>query len=250
MTKAKKEKQTKYTQADLEELLVKDRGKIVVKCRMLSGLAGGMKADDKGLRAFIQHHMNIDPDTEEFEATLKRIKDEELGEKDETPEGGELDTKSVYAVNVIRRNEKGPFIMSHMIQAMIKQSASRLGIFVKKRGSKGDITEMGMIRAHGDSLKDEKRPYDIYLLQDGKPVETRFEIKSGCVSTPSGKMSIMTHVEVAPEGTEFEYELSWHNAKMTEADVLRTIAGTTIIGQGSCLSLGHGVFEVVSAELV
>ena len=240
-----------YTGAELSEMLEAIRTTAVAHCRLLRPLAGGQPADDAGLRGFVEHHLGIPPETLEFTAALERIKREEIGERDTTPETGELETLEVYQVNVVRRSAKGPYILEHMVKAMLKQSASRLGLFMaqKKRGSKGDLAEFGTVTASGESLQDSARPWEIYPRIDGGPASTSYVKISGSVNTPQGKKSIQHHTEVIAEGSEFWFELRWPATRLNPDDIARIIAGGAIIGLGSCLSLGYGAFRVETLEI-
>jgi len=238
-----------YTQRDLDKLLGKVRARATVTCRSVRKIAGGQPATDKGLDAFVQHHLGLDPESDKGKEAISRIKDKEIGERATGTEDGELDNKEVYQVNVIRRNRTGPFLLEHQIKAMLKQAASRLGLFVKKRGSKGDMAELGTVRAHGESLQDPTRPWEIHLRLNGSAAETSFDQITGCVSTTQGKKSIMHHTEVVDEGTEFAFEFDWIPTKLKKSNMLEIIAAATQIGIGSCQSLGYGKYEVVEMEI-
>jgi hypothetical protein len=153
-------------------------------------------------------------------------------------------------------------VLEHQLKALLKQAASRLGLFKMKGkvGSKGDLAEMGTILAHGPSLKDPDKPWRIFLREgcdekaekdhpDLKKALTRFEVIKGCVGTPSGKRSICHHTEIAPEGTVLEFEIRWPPKKLNTKDMAMVVAGTLSIGLGSCLSMGFGKFEVVTLEI-
>lgn len=239
-----------YTQRDLDKLLEKRRARAVVRCRTLRSIAGGQPASDKGLKAFVEHHLGLEPGSKEFEEAAQRIKHEEIGEKETTPEGGELETQEVYQVNCLRSSERGSFVLEHQIKALIKQACSRLDLFVKKRGSKGDVAELGTVRAHGVSLQDPDRPWEIYLRdKNGEPAGTAWAAICGSVSTPKGKKSIMHHTEISEESAEFEFEFLWKSSKLGKNDFLMVMAAATQIGLGSCQSLGYGKFEVVEMEV-
>ena len=238
-------------QEDLDKLLGQTRKTATIQCRMLRPLAGGVPASEKALKAFVEHHLGIPPESSEFGKALERIQKEEIGERDTTPEGGEVQTEDVYQVNVLRSNGHGPFILEHQLKALLKQAASRLGIFAAKgkRGSKGDLAECSTISAHDASL-DEENPWNILLVnKDGEPAQTCFEIISGRVNTPKGWKSIQHHTEIAPAGSLFAFRLDWMPTKLSGNDIIDIIAMATQIGIGSCLSLGYGRFEVVEMEV-
>ena len=244
-----------YTQAALDTALEGTRNSAKVTARLLRPLAGGQPATDKGLAAFVEHHLKIEPETAEFDAAIARIKNEEIGERDTTPEAGEVKEQKVYSVNVIRRSDRGAFVGAHQIQAMLKQAASRQGFFVSRRGSKGGMSEMGTVIATDDSLQNPDRPWEIYLRHsDGgdlaSPAETQFVKICGSVSSPQGPKSIVTHTEMAQEGATISFDFRWPVGKLTEKDMAETVWAATRIGLGSCLSLGYGVWEIVSMEIV
>lgn len=239
-----------YSQGDMDAILGKRRARARIRCRAIRPIAGGQPAGDKGLRSFVEHHLGLEPGSKDFEDAVKRISEEEIGEVDVTAEGGEVETKEVYQVNCIRKSKIGPFLLEHQVKAMLKQAASRMGIFKKKIGSKGDLAEMGTVRAAGASLMDPKRPWEIYLLAGSKkPAATHWEKISGSVNTPKGKKSIMHHTEVTQEGAEFEFEVDWMPTKLKKADFLALVAAATQIGIGSCQSLGYGKWEVVEMDV-
>jgi len=240
---------TTLSQNDLDRMLQHIRSTATITARFLRPLAGGQPAGDKGLAAFVEHWLKISPDSPEFQQAIDRIKNEEIGERETTPEAGEVQTETVYAVNVIRRGEHGPYVAEHQIKAMLKQAASRLGLFTAKKGSKGDVAEMGTVTAAGDSLQDPKRPWEIHLRKGGRAAATEFHSISGSVGTPSGKKSIQHHTEVCEEGAEFCFKIEWPAKKLTATDMALVIAAASKIKLGSCLSLGYGLFEVMSMEI-
>ena len=237
------------TQADLDAQLAKVRSVATVRAKFLRQFVGGQPAKEEGVRAFVQHQALISPDTPEFEAMVQRILKEEIGDKEKSPEGAELQESSTYGVNVIRHSVAGPYIAAHQIQACIKQAASRLGLFMAKRGAKGDLAELGTVRAVDSSLADESRPWEIALTQSGAAAHTSFQLLSGSVSTPMGRKSIQYHAEMADEGSEFAFEIHWPATKIRGKDMGLILAAATQIGLGSCLSLGFGRWEVLDATI-
>ena len=189
-----------FSTKDLGELLEKKRGQAIVRCRMLKPFVGGIAAGPEGISRFVQHQVGIPEDSPEHDKAVKRIIAEEIGSRDITPEGGELKDQKVYGINVIRKSEHGYFGLGHMIVACLKVSASKLGLFVSKKGSKGDMAEMGTALAYGASLRNPEKPWEIYLVdKDGNPLAAEFHKISGTVSTPSGRKSIVHHSEVIPD---------------------------------------------------
>ncbi len=247
----------RYTQADLNQILGRIRSKATFKIRFLLPLLGTQPATQSGLEGYIQHHLGIDPqrDTEgkptnsEFIEAFNRIKSEEIGERDITPEGGEVEEKKVYGINVVRKSALGSFLLAHMVKAALKQSASRLGLFEKKRGSKGDMAEIGEVFSEGDSLQVKDRPWEIYLRKNGAAAKTYYETERGSVTSPKGRMSIQYEAEHVEEGAEAEFSFHWPARKLNEEDMAQVAAVATAAALGGARSLSHGKFEVVDLRI-
>ena len=239
------------TQADLDLMLQPYLGLATVHARLERETAGGQPAGENGLKAFVEHHLHLTPDTPEFDQALWRIMHEEIGEKETTPEGGEVETAEVYQVNVIRKTEHGPYVLEHMIKALLKQAASRMGLFQAKGkvGSKGDMSELGIVRAVGESLRDPARPWEIYLRKNGGPVPTRYQTISGSVGTPKGKKSIQHETEVTEEKAELRFSFQWYDKRLTSEDIALIFAAASHIGLGSCLALGYGRLEILDLQI-
>lgn len=240
-----------FDQKRLDAALATFRSTIRVKARFLLPFAGGVPASDRALEAFIEHHLHLAPETDAFRETFARIRKEEIGERDTTPETGEVATQTVYAVNVVRSTPDGPFVAAHQIKACLKQACSRLGMFNAKgkMGSKGDVAELGTVHAVGESVGNADAPWEIMLRKDGQAAPTHFDLISGTVGTPKGKKSIQHHTEVVEAGSEFEFEISWPAERLSPDDMMLAIAAMTQIGLGSCLSLAYGRFEVIAGEV-
>ena len=130
---------------------------------------------------------------------------------------------------------------------MIKVALSRLGIWNKKRGSKGDTVEFGSVYASGESAKSENRN-EIYII--GAPDPLEFIQLQGTVSGPSGdKRSIQYHAENIPAGCEFEFEFRWYNSRLKVGDAKPLIGAIGILSLGSGRSIGYGQLEVVEASV-
>lgn len=221
--------------------------RVVAKCQAATPLVGGVTASEAGVRAFIKHHLQLEGD--EAQKAFERICREELGERDITPDSGELKEQLTYGINVIRRTANGPYLGNWMIHANIKTAMSRLGIFMDLRGSKGNIAEGGMVRPHGMSKRDE-RPDCVYLMApDGTPATTYFDEFKGRVSSPQGSKSIIHHSECVPAGTRFEFEFAFLRGQIKDQDVIDVLALCQNVGIGSVKSLGHGKFEILDAEI-
>lgn len=220
---------------------------VAVEAEFTTELVGGVPADDDRLRGFCKHHLKLEG--EELEQALARIKDEEIGEHDPTQPTDEVKEKESYGVNVIRRDEHGPWLGTWMIKACIKCAASRMGIFVAKRGSKGDMAETGQLLAAGMSAQSEARDR-VHLYTPGKePMFTSFKEFMGSVSTPSGRHSIKHHSEIAPVGSRFAFTFRFPTAKVNVNDVKMILSVIGEIGLGSVKALERGKFKILSAEV-
>ncbi|MGE5570497.1 MAG: hypothetical protein ACM3S5_15780 [Rhodospirillales bacterium] len=237
-----------YDLAALEERYVKMTCRATVQCVLRTELVGGMSADEDGVRAFVNHHLNLTGD--DADKAVARILAEEVGERDATPEGGELDEKLTYGISIIRRDEHGPWIGDWMVKACLKAAASRLGLFVSKRGSKGDMAEMGRVAAVGASLATPGNPERIHLVNpDGTPATTYFQEFKGRIQSPQGAVSIVSHKECVPPGTRFSFEFRRYDGKLKADDIANIFAAAMNIGIGSAKAFERGKFAVESLEI-
>jgi hypothetical protein len=236
-----------YTQNDLNKTYAEFCGQAIAFCRMTRELVGGQPATKDGVRAYVAHHLGI-PDGPEQDAAVQRIMREEIGERETTPETGEVKERECYGLNVIRKDDFGPWLGDWQLKAAIKQSASRAGLFAKKRGTKGDIAEMGRVSAHDFSLHGPD--YMIHLVDsDGNPCETVYQRFMGRVNTPQGAKSIVNDAECILPGARFAFRFQWFNGKLTESDIVSIFAGLPIVGVGSVKSLERGKFEIESLDI-
>ena len=235
---------------DVEKLFMEGRNYIEVCGQLERHLVGGQPANDEQLKQYIQYWLKIDPADPEFKKTYDRIKKEEIGhaEPEKGEESKELEDKKVYGINCLRKDEKGVYILNHMVHAMIKQTASRLGMMMIKKsnlGAKGDLAEMGKVQAIGISLLSPAEPWKIYAVgPDGQAPTTHFETLRGSVSTSSGRMSIMYDAEMLDAGAFFAFRFSWASGRLSCSDLAQVIANTTNVGLGSGRSLGFGRFRI------
>ena len=234
------------TQDNLNEIIESQRAVARIKLMFVTPYAGGQPATKEGLEAFVEHQLGLARGSAEFEAAVSRITGEEI---DTAAEGMELDEKATYGVNVIRGNGNGHYIPEHCLKAVLKQAATRMNVFVKSRGSKGDIAEFGSVYAVGESLQDKEHPFHVYLRREDAPAPTHYEVLQGRVSTASGKMSIQHHTLVAEAGSTIEFELRCGVRGMKFGDMEKIIAGMSVIGIGSCLSIGFGKVRVLEYEI-
>jgi len=242
---------TTYTGIRLREKYESMTASIKLWCRFTSEMVGGLPASREGLLAFAEFHLGI-ADPAEREQAVARILKEEVGEVEVTPEAGEVEEKSVYGVNVIHKTEGvGCWIGDWKLKAAIKQGASRVGIFMKTRGSKGGMSEVGQVRAIDYSLKEEEHPERIYIVQpdSDKPAATHFEPFRGRVQSPTGAKSIVHHSEVVEAGSRFAYEFRFMRREVTEEQIEQLLAVLGVVGTGSARSLERGKYNVEKAEV-
>lgn len=224
--------------------------KSVAECVLTRPLVGGLPADDAGIRAFCTHHLKLDGD--ELDNAVDRIKTQEVGESNVTPENGEVSEVESYGVNVQRHcvGDGCCWLGDFQIKACLKQAASRIGFFKKKIGSKGDMAEMGRVRAAGISLGGE--PEEIRLIgPDGKPYRGGlFEKFMGRVNTPQGAKSIVHDSEIAPPGCRFTFELRVAKGRFTKDIIAQMFAAAQQLGLGSARSMERGKFKVEKLEIM
>lgn len=248
-----------WSNQDLRKLLEKYRCVLLCTLMFRRECVGGQPATEKGLEAFVQHVFKIDPmrldgdkknppTNPEFIAAVERVRGE-IGERDLTPAQGEVEEKKVYGVNVVRQSPLGPFLLEHQIKAALKQSASRLGMFQRMPGSKGDLAELGTVMARGDSLQNPDRPWELYIRKDGRPAKTEFTTLRGSVQTPKGKKSIQYEAEAVEEGATVSFELRWPPDKLTRSHMAEVVAALMVLGIGSARSLGYGQVDVVECAI-
>lgn len=228
---------------------------VVVHGRFLSPCIGGQPAGDDGLAAFVAYYLKLSPGTPEFGAAVERIKKQEIGEKKTTPEGGEIDTAASYGVNVLRRCEhcKGPVLGAWQIKAALKCAASRLGLFVKKKGAKGDVAEAGEILDGEPCVAKAGPTWEarrfVHLWNHEKQATPTFTRLQGKVQTPQGSKSIQHDSETVPVGTTFTFEIRLPRTTLTDKDVLDMIAVAGEVGLGSVRSLEYGNWIAEKVEV-
>lgn len=224
------------------------------ECVFSTECVGGQPADEEGIRQFVQHHLGI-TDPEEQERTVRRIMDEEL--EDVTPAEGEVKEERVYGVRALRRDEFGVWLGDWMVKACAKVAFSRLQIFTQKRGSKGDVAEVGRVRAWKYSAQNPEKPWQIYCVgpvDDGNPenvvpCDTYHKDFMGRVQSPSGPVSIIHKSECIAPGARFAFEFRFLQHNLTADDMQDVLAFAMTIGLGSARSLERGKFRIVHAEI-
>jgi hypothetical protein len=244
-----KRKTEAFTFEDLTKRYQAMTVEVYAECVTVTDMVGGQPAGDKEIEAFVRHQMKV-TDPQAVAEEVARIKAHELGTvRPVAPEGAELDVTEKSAVNLIRRDDHGPWLGDWMVKACIKNSSSRIGIFRQKIGTKGDMAEMGQVRAAGVScfeIPGADNLNRIYLRNSAGngPAPTNLETFRGKVSTPNGAQSILTVAEVAAPGARFEFSFRFFDAKTTIEDVADIFSGAMIIGLGSARSLERGKFRI------
>lgn len=241
---------TTFNYDELTERYQAMTGLVRCHCIFATELVGGQPAEEEGIKAFVKYHLHLEG--KEAEDAVRRIQQEELGEKDVAPEEGELKEKEVYGVNAIRRTKYGPFLGDWMIKACMKQSCSRLNIFTQNKGSKGDFAEAGQVRAYGESFLEQDHPERVYILGDDgvSPAKSYWNEFMGRVSTPQGQKSIIHHSECVAAGSRFTWEMRFLSGRVKEEDVKDALALMMVVGLGSARSLERGKFRIEKAEIL
>lgn len=239
----------KFNAKDLEAIYQKLTGVVKVQATFVTEFVGGQPADERGVRAFVEHHLELTGD--DAEKAVQRILHEEVGQEELPSETGELQPEQVYGVNALRRTERGAYIGNWMVQACIKQAASRLKIFSDLRGTKGDFSEAARVLADGFSLLDADSPDKVYMLNEDMtgPAKTYWSAFMGSVNTPKGPKSIYQHSECVASGSRFSFNFRFLTTNVKEVDLTDVTAMIMMCGLGSCRSLGRGRFRVDEAEI-
>ena len=131
----------------------------------------------------------------------------------------------------------------------MKQAASRIGLFMAKKGTKGDLAEMGRIRAIGISLGSNPSMIRVVNEDGSLYVGRTFEKFMGRVRGPAGAKSIVHDSEVVPAGCRFAFELRVPRDRFTEEQIASIFACMQVIGVGSAKALERGKFKVNQVEI-
>lgn len=217
-----------------------------VKAMFTRDYVGGLPANDEGLRAFIEHHLGLVG--EEAERAFSRIKNEEIGEEDTTPETGENKEQKVYGVNACYRSDGRVWIPDWQLKACFKHAASDLGLFVTKKGSKGTIAELGSITAHGISNGGE--PFQVFVSVEENPYSGHVYRTFRGVVGGIKKQSIIHDNETVPAGAQFEFIFKWfqNRKSLSLQEVADSLALMQKIGLGSCKTYETGQFKILEFE--
>lgn len=230
---------------DLRKVYESKTSWIRAECEFVGPMAGGQPADRKGVENFVAHHLKLTG--EEAERAVNRIIRDEIGDKDNQTELDELEESYTYGINIIRRDDIGPWIGNWMIHANLKAAASRMRVFIQRARSKGGMSEVAKVFPYGISaVRNGDHPERIYLVdKDGKPAQTEWDTHRGSVSTPRGRASIVHNSEEVSPGTRFSYEYRFVNEGITDSDIEIMLAASQFIGIGSVKSLGYGWFRIL-----
>jgi hypothetical protein len=241
-------KLTTYGYRDLESRYEQFTSAVRAECVFGTECVGGQPADEEGIRQFVIHHLKIE-DPAEADKAVKRIMHEEL--EDVTPVEGEIQEKKVYGVRAVRRTTLGPYLGPWMIKACLKVAASRLGIFMELKGTKGNLAEAGRVRAWKYSLQDPENPELIYVRNsaDEMPCHTYHKEFMGRVQTPTGPVSIIHQSECIAPGSRFAWEFRFIKGKLKEIDLKDCLALMMVVGLGSARSLERGKFRIENLEI-
>lgn len=236
-----------YTTDQLNKLYDGITGRAIAHCRFTRNMIGGMPADEKGIRTFLTVQAKI-PEGEALDQAVKRV----MGEEVLTSQpGDELNEVETYGVKVVRKDADGrPWLGDWMLKACLKNAFSRTGLYVSKKGAKGDTAEMGRVVAVDASLLDPTNPHKIYIVDDdGAPAQTHYEQFRGRVSTPLGPKSIVSDVEAIDAGARFCFQFRWYNGKLGEKDIATVFAAAQVIGVGSARAYESGKFTVEHLDI-
>jgi hypothetical protein len=105
---------TTYTTEQLEDMYQGMTGSVHVQATFITEVVGGQPADRKGIESYVKYHLKITDPTEAQKAA-DRIEKEEIGERDVTPEAGEVAERSVYNINILRHTDKGAWLGDWMV---------------------------------------------------------------------------------------------------------------------------------------
>lgn len=142
-------------------------------------------------------------------------------------------------------DERGLYINTYQVKAMFRQSASMLGVYVKKRGSK-------QVCAEGAEIKGVEHESRIYL---GKTEPDGTDESVVHAMTPKGKISGIKRSDYV-EGVTLRFQV-WvlktapqESRHIGEEDIVRILTFAQENGVGADRSQGFGKFNVVAFEKV
>jgi hypothetical protein len=230
--------------------LMKAEAAATCRFRFVSAYVGGQPASKTGVVAFVKHHLGLVG--REAEEAVDRILGEEIRVTDGTPINGEVPEVESYGLNVIRRTEAGAaYVGTWQVRAMLKQAASRLGLFqaTGKIGSKGDMSEAMLVVPWGPSAV--AGPQEIVIVgPDKKPwTDHIYEKFMGSVNTPKGRASIVHDSEIAPAGSSIYVRIEWPCKRITVRDMAGVLGLCERVALGSVKALERGRLVVEDLEI-
>ena len=163
----------------------------------------------------------------------------------------DLDNEEDKAVLGFRRDEKGLYLGSYQLKAMLAQSASLLEITTKKRGSKQTLREA--MSAVGLDDEGTATGDKIYFLPMRKEADGE-QVHTGNVSGPQGNRSIVKVMEYV-EKPRVKFQLRLLMNRMDEAssskkfstiDLKKSLAVGRESGLGSHRRFEAGKFDVLN----
>jgi len=190
-----------------------------VELKFRNRLYGGVPKNPDALRSFLESSGLPKELEEEYE--------EEAGASEEVEKNH----------TGFREDENGIFIRDFQIKALLKETASVLGITTSKRGSKA-------ILQHGLFVK----PDRIYLLDEGgspKKAPDGNEVMVGKVRGPSGTRSVVTIADYVEKAIiRFQIWLL-KGGKFAEEDLYKCLLLGQEDGLGSRRSFEAGKYDIV-----
>jgi hypothetical protein len=204
-----------------------------VRIRIREALHGGKPKDPALLESHIKRKTGF-----EDEATRKLIEQAEEGAPEPAP--GDLDVTIEKSASRFLSDERGLYVETFQIKAMLRQSGSMLGLYKKKRGSKQVCAEGLEVRG----LEHERRVY----LGKSEPDGTREATVHAM--TPKGPISGIKHTDyVGPVELAFEVWILKTAAAETrhvgKDDLVEILTFGQENGIGADRSQGFGKFDVI-----
>jgi hypothetical protein len=236
----------KITGKEVREGFLASTHHLRVRAQFTRPFLGGQPATKEGIEMFVKYQAGI-TDPKEQQEMVTRLLAEEVST---TPPEGEIETTMVGTVNVLRKDTNGVWIGDWMVKAMIKQTTSRLGLWMREKGLKGDMSESGRVFASGISALDEKGLHKIYLRDEAGtgPCKTDYTTQYGKIHTAQGDKSIVNNAEYAKEGSTFEFVYCFLGDRLSTEDTRQMVNFIGNTALGSARSLEYGKFEIIEAE--
>ena len=147
--------------------------------------------------------------------------------------------------------ERGPYIGTHQIKAMLKEIARTREINIKTRGAK-QVMQHGVF-VFPDEKRDPKRPWDrnrIYLGLKHED-ELKYEETCGHVSGRGGPRSILKRNDFVERPIlKFQIWVMDNQSKITEKKLKEILTLAQNNGLGASRSQGYGKFEVIKFKRI